>query len=361
MIYFTAIKRWLMMIVSIGFCFSLVGCNNLSYYAQATKGQWEMVAKRQSVQTLIDDPGQPEKLVNALTKVAAIRDFASSELALPDNKTFRYYSDLGRPYAVWNVIATPAFSLSPKTWCFPIAGCVAYKGYFSKANAQALNHELVDQSYDTFLYGVSAYSTLGWFSDPILNTFVHYDELSLAGLIFHELAHQVVYVKDDSAFNEAFATALQIEGLKRWVKATQDETVFEAYMERRTKNQRITEMVLSFRDKLSRLYQGFESRKAAGETLDTQTMQQAKRALFESMKNQYQSMKQEGQGTRYYDWWFELPLNNAHLIAVATYYRLVPEFSRMIAQSKDISAFFHRVEELAKLDKPTRDRSLGLQ
>ena len=131
-------------------------------------------------------------------------------------------------------------------------------------------------------------------------------------------------------------------------------------MERRTKNQRITEMVLSFRDELSLLYQRFDKGKATGESLDTETMAQAKQALFESMKNQYQSMKQQGQGTRYYDWWFGLPLNNAHLLAVATYYRLVPGFSRMIAQSEDIPAFFHRVEELAKLDKPTRDKSLGL-
>ncbi len=311
-----------------------------------------MVMNRESVAALLNDSSQKPELHVALNKAEQIRNFASHSLGLPDNKTFRYYSDVGRPYAVWNVIATPRFSLSPRTWCFPIAGCVAYKGYFAEANARALDKSLQDEEYDTFLYGVSAYSTLGWFSDPLLNTFINYDELSLAGLIFHELSHQVIYVKDDSLFNEAFATAVEIEGLRQWIKHTMTETVFQKYLDNRKKNQAITQMVLSFREQLISLYQGFHTNMTFSEK------QNQKKQLFANMKSEYADITRSGQGTAYYDWWFTLPLNNAHLMAVATYYDLVPAFSELIKQSENLPAFFRKVSAISELEKEQRVRTL---
>ncbi|NKB76357.1 MAG: aminopeptidase [Gammaproteobacteria bacterium] len=331
----------------------LSACGHLSYYAQATKGQLEILVKRKSISTLLGDSQQKPPLLDALRKAKQIRDFASRTLGLPDNKTFRYYSDIGRPYAVWNVIATPRFSLSPKTWCFPIAGCVAYKGYFSESDAKTLNQSLIDAEHDTFLYGVSAYSTLGWFSDPLLNTFIHYDELSLGGLVFHELSHQVVYVKDDSRFNEAFATAVEIEGLRQWIKHTKSKIVFQKYLNNREKNHAITEMVLSFRQPLTELY------RTSSESMTIREKQGQKELLFVAMKNKYQEMKENGQGTAYYDWWFTLPLNNAHLIAVATYYDLVPAFSNLISQSEDLPSFFEKVRTISKMEKADRDKALA--
>jgi len=325
----------------------LAGCSQISYYAQATRGQLEIVAKRKKITDILRHTDEQSTLSISLRLASDIRNFASEKLGLPDNDTFRYYSDLNRRYVVWNVVATPQYSLAPKTWCFPVAGCVAYKGYFSQRDAERLNQSLIDRGYDTFLYGVSAYSTLGRFSDPILNTFLRFDEFSLAGLIFHELAHQVVYVKDDSEFNEAFATAVEIEGLRRWILERHSTETFAAYQENRERNTKITEMVLDFRDQLIKLY-----RSEPGD-LD---LEREKMKIFQAMRDRYDKKKQQGESTRYYDWWFNLALNNAHLASIATYHRLVPAFSRLIAQSDSLSDFYAEVKMLSKMNKSERER-----
>ncbi len=326
----------------------LPACSQLSYYAQAAKGQWEIVSKRQDIQHLLSDSTLGPELKTKLELVEKIRDFAVSELGLPDNKTFRSFTDLERQYVVWNVIATPTYDITPKTWCFPVAGCVAYKGFFSETSATELNDTLISQGYDTYTYGVSAYSTLGWFSDPVLNTFINYNEISLAGLIFHELAHQVMYLKDDSAFNEGFATAVEIAGVEKWISQNHNEEKFNDYAKQREDNNQITEMVLGFRNQLVNLY---------AESAESD-LAKSKSKLFQIMKTKYERLQDAGRGTRFYDWWFGLDLNNAHLSAISTYHRLVPAYLAVMSQSESMNDFFNTIETQGKLPKSKRDKWL---
>ena len=324
----------------------LSACSQLAYYTQAAKGQWQIVSKRQEIRHLLKDPELDAELKQKLQLAQEIRDFAVHQLELPDNKTFRYYTDLDRRYVVWNVIATPAYDMAPKTWCFPVAGCVAYKGFFSEDLANAQDIELRDQGYDTFLYGVTAYSTLGWFSDPILNTFIDSSELALASLIFHELAHQVVYVKDDSGFNEAFATAVEYAGVERWLTINQPEASLEAYQLRQKNTDAITEMILSYRTRLTELYENAEE----------SGLPELKSRIYLELKQNYANFQALGKGTRFYDWWFSLDLNNAHLSSIATYHRLVPVFLSIFERSESFADFYSEIQNQARLSKPERDK-----
>jgi predicted aminopeptidase len=324
----------------------LAACSQFAYYSQAATGQWQIVSKRQEIHQLLKDPELDDELKNKLQLVQDIRNFAVHHLELPDNKTFRYYTDLERRYVVWNVIATPSYDMAPKTWCFPVAGCVAYKGFFSENLAKAQDAELREQNYDTFLYGVTAYSTLGWFSDPVLNTFINNSELALAGLIFHELAHQVVYVKDDSAFNEAFATAVEYAGVERWLAVNQPEVSLEAYQLQRQNADEITEMILSYRARLTDLYEHAEE----------SDLHELKSGIYHEMKQSYANFQVMGKGTPFYDWWFSLDLNNALLSSIATYHRLVPVFLSIFERSESFSDFYREIKKLAQRPKPERDK-----
>ncbi len=196
----------------------LAGCGEIEFYWQGIAGQTEIIARARPIDEVI--AATPDPVLKArLARAQAIRAFASRELALPDNRSYTNYADLGRPYAVWNVFAAPELSLSPRQWCFPIAGCVSYRGYFAEGDARAEAARIAAAGDDVHVGGVPAYSTLGYFDDPVLSTFVRYREVELARLIFHELAHQVVYVKDDTSFNESFATAVEEEGIARWLAA----------------------------------------------------------------------------------------------------------------------------------------------
>ena len=190
---------------------SLTGC----YLMQAAGGQMELVSKREPIHSVLSNPATTEKLRGRLEYVTAARDFASRELGLPDNASYRSYADLQRPYVVWNVFAADEFSVEPKRWCFPIAGCVVYRGYFKESAAQAYALKMRMRGNDAMVGGVAAYSTLGHFKDPVLNTMMGWSDAQLAGTLFHELAHQVVYIPGDSEFNEAFATAVEEVGLER--------------------------------------------------------------------------------------------------------------------------------------------------
>lgn len=191
------LRRW----AWLGALALLAGCDTAAYYLQAVRGQAEMWQATRPIEDVLADPQAPKALKARLEYAMRVREFASTQLALPDNSSYRGYADLKRPYVVWNVFATDAFSVRPRQWCFPIAGCVAYKGYFSRAEAEAAAAELERRGDDVFIGGVPAYSTLGYFNDPVLNTFIHYPQAELARLIFHELAHQVAYVPGDTAFN----------------------------------------------------------------------------------------------------------------------------------------------------------------
>ena len=326
------------------------GCVQVGYYWQSVDGQMEIVAKRQSITDLIANPATPAALKARLARVLEIRDFASRELSLPDNLSYRGYSDLRRQYVVWNVFAAEEFSVEARQWCFPIAGCVGYRGYFALAEAEAFATQQRRMGLDVFVGGVPAYSTLGWFDDPVLNTFVSYPEHELARLIFHELAHQTAYAKNDSEFNESFAVAVELEGVRRWIAAKGDgkmDADFESAQQRR---KQFTDLILKYRSELASLYRS---------QLVPTAMRERKAAIYGAMKQDYQQLKAEGSGSAGYDRFFADP-NNATLASIAIYHGLVPQFQRMMARHNgDLAAFYGEVKKLAALNKEQRIRLLS--
>ena len=328
----------------------VASCSNLGYYLQSVDGQMKLMHARQPIAQVLADPATPPALRSRLERVAAIREFASRELQLPDNGSYRSYADLRRPFVVWNVFAADEFSITPRQWCFPVAGCVGYRGYFSQANAEAYARELGAQGLDVFVSGVPAYSTLGWFDDPVLNTFINYPEYELARLIFHELAHQVVYVKGDSEFNESFATAVEDEGVKRWIARGGDAKMradFELAQQRRAQ---FAALVLKYRGALEELYRS---------ELAPAAMRGKKAGLFGALQQDYLQLKTEWGGYAGYDRFFMDP-NNAKLASVALYNTLVPQFQRLIARHNGaLPAFYAEIKAIAALGKEARASGLG--
>lgn len=322
------------------------GCGQTGYYLQAARGQISLLTKRTPVDTLLADPDVSAALRQRLTLADDIRRYAIDRLGLHGNKGYTSYVNLERQFVTWNVVAAAAYSLEPKTWCFPIAGCVAYKGFFKHDAALALEQALLAEGNDVLVYGVAAYSTLGWFDDPLMSTFIHYRDDDLAALIFHELAHQLVYVKDDSAFNEAFATAVETALLQRWLVERGDLETAARRKQDQERHHRVTEMVLGYRDLLQAAYSGPQPEKD-------------KQRLFSEMKQAYRELQETGSGTQYYDWWFSRPLDNADLLTVSTYFYLVPAFLAMLEQHDgEIDRFVEAVRSLEKLDYQARQTEL---
>ena len=320
------------------------------YLLQSAQGQLALMSKRKPIDKVIDAPATPPKLRAQLKSVTAIRDFASHELGLPDNGSYRKYADIGRPYVVWNVVAAPEFSVDPKRWCFPIVGCVAYRGYFVEARARRFAAGLHAQGFDVVVGGVAAYSTLGHFDDPILSTMVSWNDVELASIIFHELTHQLLYVSNDAAFNEALATTVEEEGVKRWLQQQgRDQDLAEHLLEQ----QRYLEVIALMsgtRGQLAALY-------ASG--LPPPLMRERKREAFEQLREAYSALRAQWGGHAPFDAWFAQDINNAHLASIATYFACVPGFERELqAVGGDLPAFYRRVRALAKLDQEQRDSLL---
>jgi predicted aminopeptidase len=229
---------------------ALPGC----YYAQAAKGQWELSRKRQPIEEVLASEDTSPELAARLQLVQEARQFAIDELGLPDNDTYRTYADIEREYVVWNVFAAPEFSLQAKTWCFPIVGCVSYRGYFAREDAERKAQQLEEQGYDVIVGGVAAYSTLGKLRDPVLSSMMNWDDLELVGVLFHELAHQVLYIRDDTGFNESFATAVEEFGVLRWLQSRGLEHKAEEYVARRSLRVDLMGLVATARDDLEALY-----------------------------------------------------------------------------------------------------------
>jgi predicted aminopeptidase len=327
------------------------GCSTLSYYGQAINGQLDVMRRREPIPARIADPATPPELRAKLERVVAIREFASRELALPDNGSYRSYADLGRPYVLWNVFAAAEFSVEPRLSCFPIAGCVAYRGYYRQEAAEDYGAGLAKDGYDVHVYGVPAYSTLGWFDDPVLNTFIRYPDADLARLVFHELAHQVVYAAGDTVFNESFAVAVEEEGVRRWLERNGTAAEQDAYATARQRRAGFVRLVLRYREKLEALYR---------EPLPAEAKREAKRQRFAEMAAEYEALKAESWGGfPGYDRWFEGGVNNAKLASVAAYEELVPAFRALLAQENgDLPRFYAAVKQLARLDKPERQAAL---
>lgn len=327
----------------------LCGCAQLGYMAQAAQGQSALLSAARPIDDWLADPQADPSLKNKLATTKTIRAFAVRELALPDNASYTTYADLQRPFVLWNVVATPALSLKPKQWCFPVAGCVSYHGYYEQEQAQAEALELRAQGYDVQVAGVPAYSTLGWFKDPVISTFIHYPDAELARLIFHELAHQVVYAQDDSAFNESFATTVEQAGLQRWLEVHGDAKMRQSYAVYAGRKQDFLALLLRCRQALDANY--------AGNAPDAEKLRR-KAEIFQALQQEYRELKQSWGGYAGYDRWFAEPLSNAHLAAVATYHDLLPGFRAMLQKEQRFDRFYADVKALANLERQERHRRL---
>ncbi len=332
------------------------GCGTAKFYTQALRGQWQMLTAPQPIRPMLIAPSTRPELKSKLALVLRLREFAEHELALPTDGHYLNYADLGRPFAVWTVHATPEFSLEEKTWWYPIVGRLKYRGFFTHAGAQETATELAKQHFDVYVGGVEAYSTLGWFHDPVLNTFIGRNEPELAELLFHELAHQRVFVAGDTDFNEAFATAVSQAGVRRWLRAKGDTDALAKYEESLQHEKEFVKLVLATRTRLTALYK--EKDRQSPEDL-----RRHKAALLEQLHLDYtQQKRQWGHGVDEYEQWFTRPLNNARLNTIATYHDLLPGFEQLLAaQNGDLEKFFHEVKHLGNLPKKERrDRLLSL-
>jgi predicted aminopeptidase len=323
---------------------SLDGC----YLLESAQGQLSLMSKRRPIAQVVADPRTPADVRKQLEAVAQIREFAIRNLHLPDNGSYRTYADVGRPYVVWNVVAAPEFSVDPKEWCYPIVGCVAYRGYFVERRARAFGDALRAGGFDVSVEGVAAYSTLGHFDDPILNTMMGWNDVELASIIFHELTHQMIYVANDADFNEALAVTVEEEGVRRWLEASGRSGDLERYRLEQRRSLEVVALLIRTREELRRLY---------GSGIDAARMRAGKAAAFAALRASYARLVRDWGPHPPFDSWFEKgDLNNAYLASVATYYDCVPGFKRELAAvGGDLDAFYRRVRELAKLDQAKRD------
>jgi predicted aminopeptidase len=328
-------------------CAALSGC----YLVQAATGQWRVLHERVAIDKVIADPATPAELRTRLTGVDSAREFASRELGLPDNQSYRSYADIGRRYVVWNVVAAPEFSLQPERWCFPVAGCVAYRGYFHEPRARDFALGMESRGFDVVVEGVPAYSTLGKFADPVLSSMLHYDDDELAATIFHELAHQLLYVRNDSEFNEAFATTVEEVGLTRWLEHLGEAQRIERFRTEQQQSAALLALLESARGRLKALY-------ASG--LAVQEMRAAKAQVLAQLSGEIRGLEQR-LGVHYpvYDEWLAAGLNNAQLASVATYYHCMPGFKRLLArEGGDLTRFYVAARELAREPRGVRHAQL---
>ena len=344
-------RRWRVAAAVLAGAATLAACaafQTVDYYWQGAAGQFELLSRSEPIPDVI---GRSDAaLATRLARVREIRAFASRELGLPDNGSYTRYTDLGRPFVSWNVFATPELSLAPRQWCFPIAGCVNYRGYFREADARGESARLRAVGDDVYVGGVPAYSTLGWFDDPVLSSFVSWPETEIARLIFHELAHQLLYVKNDSTFNESFATAVEEAGLARWL-ATRHDTRLEKLAARADRMRAIfRDLVRTTRAKLAEAYASSASNDAK---------RHAKGEIIAAMKAAYEAAKAHEPGLSGYDRWFAQQPNNAALAAVGLYTDRVPAFRELLHEANgDLPAFYARVRELAAKPESERDAAL---
>jgi predicted aminopeptidase len=328
----------------------LASCSTLNYYSQAAQGQLELLSDSRPIDDWIADPGTSSKLRLRLETARQIRRFAVSEMALPDNNSYKNYTALKRKYVLWNVVATPELSLKPLTWCFPVAGCVNYRGYYSKDEAEAYALDLKAEGNDVEVGGVPAYSTLGWFSDPLISTFINYPDAELARMIFHELAHQIVYAQGDSQFNESFASTVEEVGVERWMDRFGNQAMRDSYARYKSRKHDFLTLLLKYRKALEQNY-------AVVDRNDNEK-RAVKARLFQELKDEYQVLKGNWGGYAGYDRFFEQPLSNAHLASIATYEDFVPAFRAMLRRDGSFPRFYKSVKRLAELDRADRHRIL---
>ena len=335
----------------------LAGCSAIDtadYYWKGAAGQMDILSRAKPIDDVIN-ASSDAALRQRLMRVQEIRAFAVRELGLPDNASYTRYTDLGRPFVVWNVFAAPELSLKSKQWCFPVAGCVSYRGYFNEQDAKDEAARLKAAGEDVWMSGVPAYSTLGYFDDPVLSTFIRWPETEVARMVFHELAHQVVYVKDDTQFNESFAVTVEEEGVRRWL-ATQRNPQLDAQFERSERLRAVfRQLITRTRAQLSDVY-------ASGASdLEKRHL---KALAFADMRDGYEQAKAGEPGLAGYDRWFAGQAgagpNNASISSVSLYTGQVPAFKVLLtSEGNDLPRFYERIRMLAALAKQERDGTLA--
>ncbi len=327
----------------------LCGCDTVSYYSQGIKGHFHLVSQVKPIDEVIENRETPEPTRILLKQAKLARVFAVQHLKLPDNKSYSGYADLKRKQVTWNVIATKALSMEPYQSCFPVTGCLSYRGYFSEAGAKQFAQQLQQDQYETFIGGSTAYSTLGWFEDPIVNPMLNHGEARLVETLFHELAHQQLYIKDDSDFNEAFATTVGQNGTREWLRETRPDAL-----------PRYNEHLHRYTAFLKLLGHTAEQLKALYETdVDDATKLKAKQQIIHQLKQNHAHFKSKYNGYTGFDKWFEKPINNPRLAMVSVYHELVPDFERWLkACNNDYPRFYEVVESISELPKDERIKTL---
>ena len=356
--------------------FGLSACESVGFYSQVVKGHSQIMLNREPIDRVVKQESTDKEVKRKLLIIQRARQFAVDVLKLPDNGSYTQYVDTGKRYVVWNVVATLPYSTQPIEHCFPVAGCVSYRGYYKKAAAEAYAAKLKAQGHDVVVRGASAYSTLGWFSDPVLNTMLYRSDLGLAGLVFHELSHQEVYKAGDTAFNESFATTVELAGIEAWAKyqeaneqaieasggAKQSEGAKKAasinqqnlklYKAAKKTNTEVVKLILEHRKKLDEVYRKIDPKQV-------KQLADAKQRGFAELRESYKKLRAAGGGSPGYDQWFAGDINNASLVLFGDYHGWVTAFDVLHKQSAgDWSRFYESVHALAKLDKAARRKKI---
>ena len=304
---------------------ALGGCQSIAYYTQAIGGHLKVLARARPVSDWLADPATSPELRERLEAARRIREFASQRLKLPENASYLSYAELDRSYVVWNVFAAPRFSVEPKKECFPFTGCVSYRGFYAEEDARRHADKLRAEGYDVHVGGVRAYSTLGWFDDPLLSTFICVPDTELARLVFHELAHQVVYVRGDTTFNESFAVAVEEAGVKEWLEHQGRAAELDAFRVTQSRKREFAARVARTRERLQLVYRM---------QISPEAMLEQKRGEWTRLRTSYPGLPEEA--------------NNAFLASVAVYTELVPAFEALLAESGSLEAFYTRVKSLSR-------------
>ena len=335
-------------ILFVGLAFS--GCGTIEYYGQAIQGQYQIFANQRPISDIAFDSQSSDSLRQKLSFILDVRQFAESELHLPVGNNYFHYVDIKRPYAVWTISATPEFSLTPHTWRYPVVGRASYRGYFSEKKARQYARELSGRGLDVHVGGVSAYSTLGWFDDPVLSSFLRYPDASMAGLIFHELAHRILYIKGDTAFNEGFASFVEQEGLRKWQPFPELFDGNHDYAMKSIRRREFNEMVMNCRYKLESLYQS---------PIPDEEKRKKKAAIFSDLQEEFNRRKAADADWSVYDNWMNTSLNNAKISGVVAYHDFVPAFRQILAENEgDLKQFYDACRKLSQTEKSKRHRIL---
>ena len=344
------------MIVRLLLVFSLSACSSPAYYLQAVSGQQKLMRSRQDIQSLLNNPATSTELAGYLQTAEQIKTFAQTRLDLPIEGSFSSYVEVEGEALVWNVIATKEFSLQPKKWCFPVAGCVPYRGYFKQQKAKDSAEHLSDKGMDVIVSPAAAYSSLGWFNDPLLSTMFSGSDTRLAAYLFHELAHQRLYIKNDGLFNEGYASFVEDTGVRAWLEFNQQQDGLQKWLELQDVNKDFSSLVEKARTRLAALYLSNETSNETGTA-----MRRRKAGIFKTLELDYQKLSDENwQGKRYYSSWFKEPLNNARLALFNTYEGSFCAFQGLWDKSSGDWQKFHQLAE-KKSRLPNKQRQAWLK